>query len=186
MQGGEPEYLPFLGRLGIDIVAIAILAYGLYFRRHGRPDLMVAYVTFNVALLVVISVIAGRELGVGFGFGLFAILSIIRLRSEEFSNREIGYFFSALALALVNGIDVGDTGFTLMLDVVIVAAVALVDRPGLLREVRQQDVVLDTVHGDEAALLADLQQRLGGEIVSFSVRETDYVRETTALKVRWR
>ena len=43
----------------------------------------------------------------GVGFGLFAVLSIVRLRSEPFSNRELAYFFVALVLALVCAIDLG-------------------------------------------------------------------------------
>ncbi len=47
----------------------------------------------------------------GVGFGLFAVLSIVRLRSEPFSNRELAYFFVALVLALVCAIDLGDAAY---------------------------------------------------------------------------
>jgi hypothetical protein len=42
----------------------------------------------------------------------------IRLRSEPFSNQEIGYFFIALVLGLINGIDSGNIVYTLVLAIV--------------------------------------------------------------------
>lgn len=35
------------------------------------------------------------------GLGLFGVLSIIRLRSEELAQHEIAYYFAALALGLI-------------------------------------------------------------------------------------
>jgi hypothetical protein len=40
----------FFGNLAIDLAAIAVLAYGIYFRRHRWRDLLMACVTFNVAM----------------------------------------------------------------------------------------------------------------------------------------
>lgn len=41
-------YERFGADLAIDAAAIAILAYAVYFRRHRRRDLLMAYVCFNV------------------------------------------------------------------------------------------------------------------------------------------
>ncbi len=47
-------------------------------------------------------------------------------------------------------------------------------------------VVLDTVHRDESALQADLEYRLGARVSRFDVVDTDYVRETMTVDVRYR
>jgi hypothetical protein len=36
-----------LPRLAIDLVAITVLAYGLYYHRHRRQDLFAIYAMFN-------------------------------------------------------------------------------------------------------------------------------------------
>src|SRR5215210_2462969 len=94
-------------RLAIDLVAIVALAYLIYLRRHRRRDLVVIYALFNIGLFLAVVVMTAGSVGTGFGFGLFAVLSIVRLRSEPFSNVEMAYFFIALVLALVCGLDVG-------------------------------------------------------------------------------
>ncbi|MGH3661589.1 MAG: DUF4956 domain-containing protein [Micromonosporaceae bacterium] len=47
-------------------------------------------------------------------------------------------------------------------------------------------VKLDVVHGDDAALLADLERRLGGQVRRLLVCEVDYVRDVTVVDVRYR
>ncbi len=70
-------------------------------------DLVVVYALFNLGLFLALVVISQGQVSMGVGFGLFAVLSIVRLRSEPFSNRELAYFFVAIVLALVCAIDLG-------------------------------------------------------------------------------
>ena len=48
------------------------------------------------------------------------------------------------------------------------------------------DVTLDVVHADDAALVADLERRLGGRVMHHEVNEVDYVRDTMVVDVRYR
>jgi hypothetical protein len=52
---------------------------------------------FNVGLFLALVVITARDVSAGVGFGLVAVLSIVRLRSEPFTNGELAYFFVARA-----------------------------------------------------------------------------------------
>ena len=180
-----PAYGDVLPRLGLDLVAIAVLVYGLFYPRHKRMDLVVVYALFNVGLFVALLVIAGGELSMGVGFGLFAVLSIVRLRSEPFSNRELAYFFVALVLALVCAIDLGSLGFAAMLAAVTLVAAWAIDHPRVSRPTRRMEVMLELVFSDEDALRRHLEERLNASIRELTVLEVDYVRETTRVEVRY-
>ena len=65
--------------LGIDLVAIFVMTYVLYFRRHWRADLLLSYVALNIGIFVTMSLLTQVRVDIAVGFGLFAILSIIRL-----------------------------------------------------------------------------------------------------------
>ena len=93
-----------LAGLASDLLAIALLAYVVYFRRYHRRDLLLAYVALNVGVLAVTTMLTGTQAGIGLGLGLFGILSIIRLRSDQITQEEVAYYFVALALGLVNGL----------------------------------------------------------------------------------
>ena len=177
-------YGEILLRLAIDVIAIAALAFGLYYRRHGRSDLVVIYAMFNVGLFLALIVISSGNVSVGVGFGLFAVLSIVRLRSEPFTNGELAYFFLALVIGLVNGIDFGGTGLAIMLSALALAAAAAIDHPRLLKQTRQLQVTLETIPSDEDALRRHLEERLNARVTECQVLEIDYVRETTRVAVR--
>ncbi len=90
----------------VNIAAIFLLAYVLYFRRHRRADLLLAYVALNIGIFVAISLLTTVRVDIALGFGLFAILSIIRLRSSTVTQQEVAYYFVALVMGLVNGMDI--------------------------------------------------------------------------------
>ena len=185
LAAAVPVYGDVLPRLGLDVLAICALVYGLFYRRHRRMDLVVVYALFNVGLFLALVVIAGGEVSMGVGFGLFAVLSIVRLRSEPFSNRELAYFFVALVLALVCAIDLGSLVFAAMLAAVALLAAWAIDHPRLSEPTRRLEVMLELVFSDEDALRRHLEERLNASVRQFSVLEIDYVRETTRVEVRY-
>jgi hypothetical protein len=170
-------------RLAIDAAAIAVLVRGIYLPRHRRMDLAVIYGMFNVGLFLALVVIAGGEVSMGVGFGLFAVLSIVRLRSEPFSNRELAYFFVALVLALVCAIDVGSPVLAAALAFIAVASAWVIDHPRFSRPTRRLVVTLELVFADQEALRRHLEERLNAHVTEVSVLEIDYVRETTRAAV---
>ncbi len=171
--------------LVMDLVAIIALAYGLYYRRHHRRDLLFAYIALNVGIFAVVSLLLVQRVDIAVGFGLFGVLSIIRLRSSEITQQEIAYYFVAIVLGLVNGIAGAWPLTALLLDGVLLVVMYLADHPGLLGQTRHQVVTLDVVHTDPDALRLDLESRLRGRVLHCVVTQVDYVRDVTVVDVRY-
>ena len=169
----------------IDLLFISLLTFGLYFPRHRRRDLVVAYLIVNVGVLAVAQVLASSTVGVGLGLGLFGVLSIIRLRSSEIEQHEVAYYFAALAMGLLAGLSAEPTVLTVVLMALIVAVVYFGDNPRLFRRYRQQTVVLDAAFADESALIAHLEGLLGGRVHGVRVQSLDLVNDTTLVDVRY-
>ncbi len=172
--------------LAFDLLAIFLLAYVLYFRRHRRADLLLAYVALNVGIFVAISMLSTVRVDIALGFGLFAILSIIRLRSNAVTQQEVAYYFIALVLGLVNGLSLDDRWLVGAMNGLLLVVMAVVDSTPLRDRARRVDITLDVVHDDDAALVADLERRLGGRVTHHVVNEIDYVRDTMVVDVRYR
>lgn len=169
-----------------DLVAIAILVFGLYFPRHRRRDLVVAYLGVNVGVMAVSTALLSGAVGLGLGLGLFGVLSIIRLRSDELAQHEVAYYFSALALGLLSGLSTQPLWLTVSLMAVVVASLWIGDNPALLRGYRRQIVTLDRAIENEQTLVAHLEQRLGAEVKHVTVMKLDLVNDTTTIDVRYR
>src|SRR3954447_13447331 len=179
------DYADFGARFVVDLVALAVLLWALRRRHSGRRDLMSVVACFNIGLFVVLTAIESAASATAIGFGLFAMLSIIRLRSEPFSNTELGVFFAGLVLALVNGVSGIPVPLAAVLNVIVLAVVAIADHPLWGPVPQTREITLDCIHDDDAALRADLEHRLGVRVVDFTVLENDYVREITRLTIRY-
>ena len=174
-----------LYRFCLDLVTIGAIST-MFLHRHRRSDLFAVYVAFNVGLFAVLTFLSNDSLSAGVGFGVFGVLSIIRLRSEAYANIEIAYFFLALATALVNALPGRPLLLSVALDVALFLTLYFVDSPALAAAATSTLVVLDRVHPTTDALQADLAARMGVEVLDSKVLEVDYVRETTRLEVRHR
>lgn len=172
--------------IGIDLVAIAILVFGLYFPRHRRRDLVVAFVGVNVGVLAVSMVLATSSVGLGLGLGLFGVLSIIRLRSTEISQVEVAYYFAALAIGLVSGLATTVQPLMVILVAGIVAAMFAVDHPALFSRARVQSLKLDAALPREDDARAAVEALLGVPVQRITVIAVDQVDDTTLVEVRFR
>ncbi len=170
-------------RLLVDLAAIAVRAV-LAFRRQGRRDLVVLYATFNAGLFVAVVVIAAGGVSAAVGFGLFAVLSIIRLRSETLGNPEIAGFFAALVLALACAIDLGDPLVNAALCAILLAVAYVLDHPRLVRHDQRVELTLERVVADPVELEDVVCARLGSPVQAVQVLEVDYVRELTRVSAR--
>ncbi|MEU6859064.1 DUF4956 domain-containing protein [Glycomyces sp. NPDC046736] len=171
--------------LPLDLFAITVLAYPIYYRRHHRTDLALAYVALNVGVFAVSALMLAQQVSLGLAFGLFGVLSILRLRSDQISQRDVGYYFTALALGLINGIGSSRPVVMIGLSALLVLTMFIADHPRLANRSRHRVLILDTVHRDEARLREDLERRLDGAVRKFEVIDADYVRETMTVDVRF-
>src|SRR4051794_4708252 len=161
------------------------MTYVLYFRRHWRADLLLSYVALNIGIFVTMLLLTQVRVDIALGFGLFAILSIIRLRSSAVTQQEVAYYFAALVLGLVNGMGLTDRWLVVAVNALLLVTMLVVDSRVLRERARRLDVTLDVIHEDDAALVADLERRLGGRVMHHQVNDIDYVRETMLVDVRY-
>ena len=179
------DYEHFLTNLLVDLVAISLLTYALYFRRHQRRDLTLGFMGVNIGLFAVCSFATTSTISIGFGIGLFALLSVIRLRSTTASQEEIGYYFVALVIGLVNGLSTQDEWrVAITLNIVLLGVMFVADHPRLLRHTERHLVVLKGSPPPLASLPRELEQRLGYEVSRLHVLEMDFSNKRARVDVR--
>lgn len=172
--------------IGVDVVAVLVLTLGIYYPRHRRRDLVVAFLGVNVGVLAVSEIFATVEVGLGLGLGLFGVLSIIRLRSSEISQREVAYYFSVLAMGLIGGLAASSVLVPTLLMALILVVMWAADHPALLSRSRHQTVKLGRAIADEDELRAELERMLGADVTALHVKQLDLVSGTTSVDVRFR
>lgn len=171
--------------LAANMVAISILVYAVYFPRYQRRDLAIAYVCLNVGIMLVTMLLSGSGAGMGLGLGLFGVLSIIRLRSDTLTQGEIGYYFAALVLGLMNGLHPDPAWLSPVLSAALVTVLFVADHPRIAPRTRRQTITLDRAYANEGELRTALEDLLGGNVTRIEVMELDIVRDLTIADVRY-
>lgn len=177
-----PASVPF----ALDLIAISVLVFGLYFPRHHRKDLVVAFLGVNVGVLAVAEAFTSTEVTAGLGLGLFGVLSIIRLRSTELDQQEVAYYFVALALGVLGGVPVTPEWLAPALMAAMLMVLAVGDHPSLLAGYRTQVVTLDRAYTDEEELRIRLESMFHARVHRITPRRIDLVDDTTVVEVRYR
>jgi hypothetical protein len=185
-------YNTILGYLLLDVIAILVFSWGIYFRRYYDREGVVTYVLFNLFVFaVVIAFLQVKEgMNIGFGFGLFAVLSLITLRSEALTRTNITFFFGSLTIALINALSLDDVVLVVALNIMILIASWAIDHPRLLRGIQNMKVVLDHIPKDilvtSPETLISLSETLGVEVITYTVLNINQVKDTVKLEIAYK
>jgi len=177
-------------RFIINIIAMMILVFGLYYRRYRDKELVTAASLFNVFAFGVLTVLSSVEFSLAAGFGLFAILALFTLRSEQISKVEITYFFGSIAIAVICSIQGTELAFVgVIVSLVLIGAWAL-DHPRILKSADGVKITLDKIDphalSDPEAMRKDLSSRLGVDVMSYQITALDYINNMARINVFFR
>ena len=176
--------LDTLGRLGLDVLSMLVLVGWLYRRRSAAPEMALLLSALNIGLFAAVVAIGTGSFPTGVGFGLFGLLSLVRLRSAAFTLKDMAYTFVALVLGLVNGLPERNIGVVVFLDLILLVVIWMTDETRVGTTSRVMRLTLDSVVTDLAEVRAEVVRRVGVEPQAVSVVDVDFVRETTRVMVR--
>jgi hypothetical protein len=174
-----------LVRLGVDVLSLLVLVGWLYRRRHSAPAMPLVFAVLNIGLFAALSAISAGSFKAGVGFGLFGLLSLVRLRSTAFTLKDVAYTFIALVLGLVNGLQERQLWLVVVLNVLLVVVVGVTDDSRTQPATRVMRLTLDHVVLDPDEAQFELSERLAVPIVAVIIDDIDFVRETTRVSVRY-
>jgi uncharacterized protein DUF4956 len=180
------DLVDLLGRLGVDVLAMLLLVGWLYRRRLAAPEMTLVFTALNIGLFAAVATIGTGDFPTGVGFGLFGLLSLVRLRSTAFTLKDVAYTFVALVLALVNGLPGRHLLVVVLLDIVLLVALWVVDetrsRTPVTRVLR---ITLDHAVSSVSEAAVAVGERLSIVPLDVVIEDVDLVRETTRVAVRF-
>lgn len=169
-----------------DAIAIAALCT-LYMVRHRNRELMISYAVINAGIFTVsVALVSAGSNASAMGMGLFGVLSIIRLRSTALSQREVGYYFVALSVGMIAGVNISPAYIAFGLMATLVGLIAILDsRSAPVSTDQTQTVTVDRAISDEEELKNYLSTRLGYTVTSAKITELDMVNNLTRATVTY-
>lgn len=184
LDGPSPT-LPL--RFVVDIVCAFVLVRGIYFRQYRRADLFLMFFSFNVSIFLITFLLNQVEMTMGAAFGLFAVFSMLRYRTENLSAKDMTYLFLVIALGLIMAVSQVGIGALVLIGVALLATTRLWESNLIARREQTQRVWYENIKligpQQRAELIADLAARTGLDVHRVDVDEIDFLRDSARLTV---
>lgn len=177
-------------RFSINLTALLLLVIGIYYRRYGDKELVVSASLFNIFGFAVLTVLSSVQFSVSAGFGLFAILALFTLRSEQISKTEITYFFGSVAIAVICSVQGTPLSLVLIIITAVIIVTYLIDNPRLLSSVDGTRITLDKIEtyalSDSQKMCEDLSNKLGVNVFSYQIKHLDFINDMAIIHVNYK
>jgi len=144
---------------------------------------------FNTVIYFVLGLLTSATLSVGVGFGLFAIFSVLRYRTDEMPIREMTYLFILIALPVMNSVMVSDSAlpYLLVSNVAIMTVLFVLEKEWGFHFERSKRIVYDRIDliapENSERLLANLHERTGLAVKRVETRRIDFLHDSAEMVI---
>lgn len=179
----------FLIRLLINMTAIFVLVRLIYFRVHKHRAYASSFILFGLGVFLVTGQLSRVDISMGFAFGLFAIFSMLRYRTESITIEEMTYLFLVIAISLLSAVgSLPHLELVILLTIICVLA-HVTETSLLLPRLAEQTVEYEKIENivpeRRQELLQDLRERLGQDVRTVEIEYVNFLRDTARLKVQF-
>ena len=175
-------------RFLLNTAVIALIVRVFYYPKSKRRDYFVTFILISISVFLLIFLMGGVKLKVGFALGLFAIFGIIRYRTESVPIREMTYLFLIIAVSAINGLATSISYVELLAtNLLFLISIWAMESNRWVRHVASKLVMYDNINlitpDKEDELIADLKKRTGLHILRVEVGAIDFSKDTAMVKV---
>ena len=177
----------FLTRLGIDLVSVFILIRLIYYRNYRRTDLFLTFFVFNLVIFLITFLLNKVEMSMGAAFGLFAVFSMLRYRTEGISAKDMTYLFLVIAVGLIMAIGKGSWDDLSALSGIIILVTFVLESNILMKKEHTKIIIYDNIklipkdHRPE--LIEDLKTRTGLNVHRVEIHNLDFLKDAATLTI---
>lgn len=173
----------------INFIVALVIVRGIYYpATHNKPYVF-TFLTFNTVIFFVLSFITSIEMSLGVGFGLFAIFTILRYRTDPIPIREMTYLFVIAALPVMNSAGTGAGAWLelLLANTAVMAILFVLEKEWgfhyeAFKQITYEKIALIKPE-NRRLLLADLEERTGLKIKRCVIGKVNFLRDTAEIKI---
>jgi hypothetical protein len=178
-------------RFVIDMVFSYVLICGIYSKEHRIREYSFTFFISNILIFLVTSALASVKVKTGFAFGLFAILSILRYRTEQIQIREMTFLFASIILGVINSLATDELSlFTVLLADVLLCASIFVAEKAFIGNTDQIILFYDNskllAKDRKKELYEDLKTRFGYDVLKVVIVRMNYLTDSAEIKLVYR
>lgn len=177
----------FLVRYAIFLVAALIILRLVYFRATPNREVFLGIFMFGNGAFIITYLLHSVEMSMGFAFGLFAVFSMLRYRTEALTVRDMTYLFTAIVMALMCSVaEVTYFEISALCTAIIILA-ALTETQLIAPTITERKITYDRIDKiqpeQRTALIEEVRQRTGMNVVKIELGKIDFLSDSVQLIV---
>ena len=177
----------FFIRLLIDFLSVFVIVRFIYYPLYKKKDFFFTYFLFNLIIFIITYLLNKVDLSMGAAFGLFAVFSLLRYRTENISAKDMTYLFIVIALGLVSAVNKGTYFETALINLIVLLFAYFLDANVFMKNEHIQKVQYENIEmikpENMTLLMEDLRKRTGLNIHKISIGKIDFMKDTAVVKI---
>ncbi len=182
----------FLLKLLINTFSVIVLVFTCYTRNFSIGDTRkrehaMSFLMFGVGVFIVTYLLSSAQISMGFAFGLFAVFSMLRYRTESISVKEMTYLFLVIAMSLLSAVSKTSMVELMMLHAIIYVSArvcdAVISGPAFVVQQVQYENIENIKPQNRDLLIQDLRSRTGLDIQEVEIGDINFLRDTASLRI---
>ncbi|CAH0995910.1 hypothetical protein EMA8858_02038 [Emticicia aquatica] len=177
----------FFIRLFIDLASVFVLIRLIFYKNYKKADQYLTFFAFNLVIFLITYLLNKVEMSMGAAFGLFAVFSMLRYRTESISTKDMTYLFLVIAIGLLSAISKGGWDELALLNGIILLATFLLESNWLIKKEFTKNIIYDNINlitpEKREELLVDLKKRTGFNIHRVEIQEIDFLKDATRMTI---
>src|SRR6476620_2890813 len=97
----EKLSVKFFMRLAVDFLSVFVLIRFVYFPIYKSKEFFFTFFIFNLIIFLITYLLNKVDMSMGAAFGLFAVFSMLRYRTEGITTKDMTYLFIVIAIGLI-------------------------------------------------------------------------------------
>ena len=180
-------------RFTINLIFLLLLIRGVYYRYSKKRRYLFGYMLMGIVIFFVGSMLKHIDLGFTGAIGLFAIFTILNLRTRNFNVKDMAYLFAVIAISAINSIDLGKEfpllGVLIFNLIIILSAYALeiyvAGKNSGKHTITYRNLEMLKPQ-NEADLLKDVSAITGQEVQIIRIRKVNYKKGNAILDITYK
>lgn len=176
-----------LVRLLVDIITVGILIRLIYFRIYQKSDLFLTFFSFNLIIFLITYLLNQVQMSIGAAFGLFAVFSMLRYRTEGLSAKDMTYLFIVISVGLISAVSNGGIIQVIILNSIILLVVQFLESNWLFQKEYCKTIIYDRIDLitplRRPELIDDLRFRTGLPIHRASIQDIDFLKDAANITI---
>lgn len=189
----DPENIGHLFvKLATDLFFTLIIIRLIFYPIYREISYVFTTILINIAVFLICFMMGSIKLKIGFAFGLFAVFSIIRYRTEQIPIRQMTYLFTVIIIAVLNALTDDKTSYSelLIANVAILITIYVLEKNFLHHRESVQVITyekIDLIKPEKyGELIADLRRRTGLNILRAEIDGINFLNDTAKLKILYK